>query len=236
MTINPNVRIGIGIHRTDGGNNEALSVRFGTESQDSPRESYDDASEDFNFLGRFNHDRPTPTVNDTVGGTTAGQIYGNPEIFYQIIHTHASLVGDGNVSAGDIDSGNADDGDVLTADGSGNAAFETPPASGLSESEVDARVTAGVEDFAGNRQHGRCSPEQDSRGRHAYRIGRDLQQQRHHGIHPGDRARRRRHPVRGSYAVRIELPRRPSAWQSTGSPTASTRCTTGTVTRCMRTT
>ena len=72
-------------------------MRFGTESQDSPRESYDDASEDFNFLGRFNHDRPTPSVNDTVGGTTANQIYGNPEIFYQIIHTHESLVGDGNV-------------------------------------------------------------------------------------------------------------------------------------------
>ena len=108
VTINPNVRIGIGLHRTDGGNNEALSVRFGTESQDSPRESYDDASEDFNFVGRFNHDRPTPTVNDTVGGTTAGEIYGNPEIFYQIIHTHESLVGDGTVSSAHISSGSAD--------------------------------------------------------------------------------------------------------------------------------
>ena len=148
VTINPNVRIGIGLHRTDGGNNEALSVRFGTESQDSPRESYDDASEDFNFLGRFNHDRPTPSVNDSVGGTTAGEIYGNPEIFYQIIHTHESLVGDGTVSSDHISSGSAADGEVLTADGSSGSAWEAVPDSGLSESEVDARVTAGVLDFA----------------------------------------------------------------------------------------
>ena len=131
VVINPNVRIGIGLHRTDGGNNEGLSVRAGAESQDSPRESYDDASEDFNFVGRFNHDRPTPSVNDTVGGTTSGQIYGNPEIFYQIIHTHASLVGDGNVSANHISSGNAADGTVLTADGSGGVAWEAVPSVGV---------------------------------------------------------------------------------------------------------
>ena len=130
VMINPNVRIGIGLHRTDGGNNEGLSVRFGTESQDSPRESYDDASNDFNFVGRFNHDRPTPSVGDNVGGTTANQIYGNPEIFYQIIHTHASLVGDGNVSAAHISSGSAADGEVLTADGSGGAAWEAAAAGG----------------------------------------------------------------------------------------------------------
>ena len=123
VMINPNVRIGIGLHRTDGGNNEGLRVRAGAESQDSPRESYDDASADFSFVGRFNHDRPTPTVNETVGGTAANQIYGNPEIFYQIIHTHASLVGDGNVSAAHISSGSAAADDVLKADGSGGAAF-----------------------------------------------------------------------------------------------------------------
>ena len=123
VLINPNVRIGIGLHRTDGGNNEGLSVRAGAESQDSPRESYDDASDDFNFLGRFNHDRPTPSVNDSVGGTSAGQIYGNPEIFYQIIHTHASLVGDGTVSADHISSGSAALDEVLKADGSGGSLF-----------------------------------------------------------------------------------------------------------------
>ena len=127
VLINPNVRIGIGLHRTDGGNNEGLSVRFGTESQNSPRESYDDASEDFNFLGRFNHDRPTPSVNDTVGGTTTNQIYGNPEIFYQIIHTHESLVGDGTVSVSHLDSGSAADGTVSTADGVGGVAYEALP-------------------------------------------------------------------------------------------------------------
>ena len=135
VLVNPNVRIGIGLHRTDGGNNEGLSVRAGAESQDSPRESYDDASEDFNFVGRFNHDRPTPSVNDTVGGTAANQIYGNPEIFYQIIHTHASLVGDGTVSADHISSGSATDGQVLTADGSAGSAWEDP-ASGVSLSST----------------------------------------------------------------------------------------------------
>ena len=147
VLIKPNVRIGIGLHRTDGGNNEGLSVRFGTESQESPRESYDDASEDFNFLGRFNHDRPTPSVNDSVGGTTAGQIYGNPEIYYQIIHTHESLVGDDTVSADHISSGSAAATEFLGADGSGGSEFKVPPG-GLSQSQVDARVTAGVEDFA----------------------------------------------------------------------------------------
>ena len=126
VMINPNVRIGIGLHRTDGGNNEGLRVRSGNESQDSPRESYDDASNDFNFVGRFNHDRPTPMVSDTVGGTANGQIYGNPEIFYQIIHTHASLVGDGNVSAAHISSGSATADQPLLADGSSGAAFRDP--------------------------------------------------------------------------------------------------------------
>ena len=125
VMINPNVRIGIGLHRTDGGNNEGLRVRSGTESQDSPRESYDDASNDFNFLGRFNHDRPTPTVSDTVGGTASGQIYGNPEIFYQIIHTHASLVGDGTVSSSHISSGSAAADAALLADGSGGTGFRS---------------------------------------------------------------------------------------------------------------
>ena len=149
VTINPAVRIGIGLHRTDGGgNNYGLSVRAGTESQDSPRESYDDASDDFHFEGRFNHDRNFPSVNDTVGGTAANQIYGNPEIFYQIIHTHESLVGDGNISVSHISSGSSADGTVLTADGSGGVAFEVATGSGLSESEVDARVTAGVLDWA----------------------------------------------------------------------------------------
>ena len=128
VLINPAVRIGIGLHRTDGGgNNYGLSVRSGTESQDSPRESYDDASNDFHFEGRFNHDRQFPSVGDTVGGTAANQIYGNPEIFYQIIHTHASLVGDGTVGVSHLSSGSSDDGTVATADGSGGVAFEDLP-------------------------------------------------------------------------------------------------------------
>ena len=126
VTINPNVRIGIGLHRTDGGNNEGLRVRAGAESQDSPRESYDDASADFSFMGRFNHDRPTPSVNDNVGGAAANQVYGNPEIFYQIIHTHASLVGDGTVSSSHISSGSAATDQALLADGSGGTAFRDP--------------------------------------------------------------------------------------------------------------
>ena len=128
VLVNPAVRIGIGLHRTDGGgNNYDLSVRAGTESQNSPRESYDDASNDFHFEGRFNHDRNFPSVGDTVGGTTANQIYGNPEIFYQIIHTHASLVGDGTVGVSHLSSGSSADGTVATADGSGGVAFEALP-------------------------------------------------------------------------------------------------------------
>ena len=140
VMINPAVRIGIGLHRTDGGgNNYGLRVRAGDESQDSPRESYDDASNDFHFEGRFVHDRNSPTAGDTVGGTTANRVYGNPEIFYQIIHTHESLVGDGTVSANHISSGSASDGQVLTADGSAGAAWEDPAGGvSLSSSTPDA--------------------------------------------------------------------------------------------------
>ena len=126
VLINPAVRIGIGLHRTDGGgNNYGLQVRAGDESQDSPRESYDDASKDFHFEGRFVHDRNFPTAGDTVGGTTANRVYGNPEIFYRIIHPHEALVGDGSVTASHISSGSADADWGLLADGSGNSEFRS---------------------------------------------------------------------------------------------------------------
>ena len=57
-------------------------------------------------------------------------IRGNIKIFYTLIIDHGNLVGDGQVNADHIDSGSADDGDVLTADGSGGAAFEAPTGGG----------------------------------------------------------------------------------------------------------
>ena len=48
------------------------------------------------------------------------------------LSTTGHFVGDGNVNAGHIDSESAADGHVLTADGSGNSAFEAPTGGGSS--------------------------------------------------------------------------------------------------------
>ena len=48
-----------------------------------------------------------------------------PKSFYQIIHTHASLVGDGTVSSDHISSGSAAADAALLADGSGASAFRS---------------------------------------------------------------------------------------------------------------
>ena len=58
------------------------------------------------------------------------QIRGNIKIFYTLILDHGNLVGDGNVNAAHIDSESAADGEVLTADGSGGAAWEAAAGGG----------------------------------------------------------------------------------------------------------
>ena len=142
-------RLGLFLTRTGSDDTWETKVYRGQPASDSPRESYPDASVDFPFWrsARFASGRPEPGehIDNYI---TNGEIYGYPKIRYTLELEHASLVGDGNISAAHIDSGSSADGTVLTADGSGGSAFEAQAAGGLSESEVDARVTAGVLDFA----------------------------------------------------------------------------------------
>ena len=141
-------RLGLFLTRTGSpadANHETKLYR-GQPADDSPRESYPSASLDFPFWrsARFNSARPE--IGEHIDNyITNGEIYGYPKIRYTIEVEHTPFVGDGSVSVSHISSGSSADGTVLTADGSGGAAFE---AGGLSESEVDARVTAGVLDFA----------------------------------------------------------------------------------------
>ena len=142
-------RLGLFLTRTGSDDTWETKVYRGQPASDSPRESYPDASVDFPFWrsARFASGRPEPGehIDNYI---TNGEIYGYPKIRYTLELEHASLVGDGNITAAHIDSGSSADGTVLTADGSGGSAFEAQAAGGLSESEVDARVTAGVLDFA----------------------------------------------------------------------------------------
>ena len=141
-------RLGLVLSQTGTDSTAVLKVFRGQPADDSPRESYPDASNDFPFWKSVRFASNRPELGESMTNITNGEIYGYPKIRYTLELEHASLVGDGNISASHISSGSSADGTVLTADGSGGSAFEAVPDSGLSESEVDARVTAGVLDFA----------------------------------------------------------------------------------------
>ena len=140
-------RLGLVLSQTGTDSTAVLKVFRGQPASDSPRESYPDASSDFPFERSVRFASNRPELGESMTSITNGEIYGYPKIRYTLELEHASLVGDGNITAAHIDSGSSADGTVLTADGSGGSAFEAADA-GLSESEVDARVTAGVLDFA----------------------------------------------------------------------------------------
>ena len=141
-------RLGVFLTRTGSPQDATHETKVyrGQPADDSPRESYPSASLDFPFWRSARFDSSRPEIGEHIDNyITNGEIYGYPKIRYSIEVEHAPFVGDESVSASHISSGSSADGTVLTADGSGGAAFE---AGGLSESEVDARVTAGVLDFA----------------------------------------------------------------------------------------
>ena len=117
-------RLGLFITRTGSDDTWETKVYRGQPASDSPRESYPDASVDFPFWrsARFASGRPEPGehIDNYI---TNGEIYGYPKIRYTLELEHASLVGDGNITAAHIDSGSAANQTVLQADGSGGSAF-----------------------------------------------------------------------------------------------------------------
>ena len=122
-------RIAVLIRRIGAGNSADTRLRHGGEAANSPNESYPDAENDFVLVNHVIYQHENPAVgNDTESHGTG--IRGNIRIYYTVIIDHGSLVGDGNVNAAHIDSESATDGHVLTADGSGGAAWEASAGGG----------------------------------------------------------------------------------------------------------
>ena len=122
-------RIAILVRRVGAGNEADTGLRHGSESANSPNVSYPDAEIDFDNVNHviYRHENPA-AGNDTHSHGT--DIRGNLRIFYTVTIDHGSLVGDGNVNAGHIDSESATDGHVLTADGAGGSAWEAASGGG----------------------------------------------------------------------------------------------------------
>ena len=95
-------------------------------------------------------------IDPAVGASTHSHgtdIRCNFKIFYTLIIEHGSLVGDGNVNAAHIDSESAADGEVLTADGSGGAAWEAATGGGGgggTDDQTAAEVTVDTANFSSN--------------------------------------------------------------------------------------
>ena len=137
-------RIAILIRRAGAGNNADTRLRRGGEATNSPQETYADAELDFVLDNHVVYTQEDPANGDNTD-SHGDSIRGNIRIFYSVTIDHGSLIGDGNVSADHIDSGSAADGDVLTADGSGGAAFEAATGGGSFDlrEDVTTAITAG---------------------------------------------------------------------------------------------
>ena len=122
-------RIAVLIRRAGDGNNADTRLRHGNEAANSPNTSYADAENDFVNVNHviYQHENPANGNNTDSHGTG---IRGNIRIYYTVTIDHGSLVGDGQVNAAHIDSESATDGYVLTADGSGGAAWEAASGGG----------------------------------------------------------------------------------------------------------
>ena len=123
-----NERIAVLIRRIGAGDTADTGLRHGAEADASPNVSYADAELDFALDNHVIYRHEHPAVgNDT--HSHGDNIRGNIRIYYTVTIDHGSLIGDGdaNVTPEHIDSGDADDGQALLADGAGGAAFEALP-------------------------------------------------------------------------------------------------------------
>ena len=123
------IRLAILVSRTgDDSDSDAAAVHGSLESG-TPAESYSDASDDFDLDNGVVYQHIEPMAGHNTHSHTSG-VYGEIKIFYTLTYDHGFLVGDGHVNAAHIDSESAADGEVLTADGSGNAAWEAAAGGG----------------------------------------------------------------------------------------------------------
>ena len=129
VTIDGSIRLGILISRTGDDNDSAVAAIHGAEAGNSPRESYDDASVDFELENGVVYQH----INPAIGAATHShdtQIRGNIKIFYDLIIDHGNLVGNRRVNAAHLDSGSAALGTVATAQGDGTVLYAAPAGGG----------------------------------------------------------------------------------------------------------
>ena len=125
VAIDGSIRLGILISRLGDNSDSAVAAIHGTEVAAGPRESYDDASTDFDL----ENDVVYQHIDPAIGASTHSHgtdIRGNIKIFYTLIIDHGNLVGDGTINAAHLNSGSAPLGNVATADGSGNVTYAAP--------------------------------------------------------------------------------------------------------------
>ena len=252
------VRLGLFITRTGSDDTWETKVYRGQEAEDSPRESYPDASVDFPFWrsARFASGRPEPGehIDNYI---TNGEIYGYPKIRYTLELEHASLVGDGNISASHISSGSAAADDVLKADGSGGASFGAVVVHG--NNIVDNTIPTakyGNETVTADRRRCRAGPRRTvmsrprtARGEWPTKPSKSAASRTSRAARPTTPHRTTSSPYRppapcaAATASCLPFPRRSvparrrrSASPSTGRPTANSPCTIATATRFTKTT
>ena len=125
-------------------NTSPIHLRHGAQATDSPSTSYDDAADDFSHLHGVRFTRSVPAIGHTRSAHLVDEVRGNIKIYYTVTYRHGALVGDANVNVAHIDSESAPDGQVITADGAGNSAWEAA-AGGASLSD-DAPLDVGTAD------------------------------------------------------------------------------------------
>ena len=125
VTIDGSIRLGILISRLGDNSDSAVAAVHGAEVAAGPRESYDDASTDFDL----ENDVVYQHIDPAVGASTHSHgtdIRGNIKIFYDVIIDHGNLVGDGKINAAHLNSGSAALGDIATAQGDGTVLYAPP--------------------------------------------------------------------------------------------------------------
>ena len=139
-------RIAILVRRIGAGNEADTGLRHGSAAANSPNVSYPDAEIDFDDVNHVIYRHENPEAGDDTH-SHGNDIRGNLRIFYTVTIDHGSLVGDGNVNAGHIDSESATDDQFLGNDGAGAAVWKVPGGgTGLTETQAtdDTDTTLGL--------------------------------------------------------------------------------------------
>ena len=104
VRIDGSIRLAILLSRTGDDSDSAVQCDHGAESDDSPAETYDDASVDFDLVNGVVYQHMNPAIGASTHSHDT-QIRCNFRIFYEDILDHGNRVGDGNVNIDHLDSG-----------------------------------------------------------------------------------------------------------------------------------